>query len=216
MKQVGALARLVLWAGCLASVIESMATPSGDPCDFSGLDMEDMVNTIVRRLPSRYTPPALHELEFTSGIFGRPIYHNMDKLETFSPVVGFCRDGLKLIQVDLVNTVGLLHMVTPWRTCGGKNGTIDVDIRARVTVTFEVADPMVITNPTLNESPVTLHGVPQPVFVETESVRVKGAGEVFDTVASVLGRLVPGIFEEKAEELVTYRLRDVLNEIVRT
>ncbi|XP_077552027.1 uncharacterized protein LOC144166387 [Haemaphysalis longicornis] len=217
MKRRGILARLLLWAACLAAVNESMAAASGDPCDFSGLDMEDMVKTIFLRLPSRYTQHNSHEEEFVSGFYvGPTVYHNMDKLETFGPVVGFCRDGLKLMQVDVANTMALLHVVIPWRTCGGKNGTIDFYNSARVTVTFQVTDPTVITNQTLNESPMIHHGIPLPVFVTAESVRVKGAGEVVGAVASNLRILFQGIVNEIGEEMVTYRLRDALNEIGRS
>ncbi|XP_077552026.1 uncharacterized protein LOC144166385 [Haemaphysalis longicornis] len=217
MKQCGDLARLLLWAGCLAAVMESMATASGDPCDLSDVDKEDMVKTILRGLPSHHTQSNSHAQEVVSGFFVGPNeYKDMDKLETFTPVVGFCRDGLKLMQVDLVNTKGPLLLVIPWRTCGGKNGTIEVYFKARVTVTFKVADPTVITKQTLNESPMIHPDVPLPVFVDVVAVGLKGAGDVLGTVASVLGRLFQGLVKELGEEMVTYRLRDVLNEIGRT
>lgn len=217
MKQCGDLARLLLWAGCLAAVMEPMATASADSCDFSGMDKEDLVKTILRGLPSHHTQSNSHAQEVVSGFFVGPTeYKDMDKLETLTPVVGFCRDGLKLMQVDLVNTKGPLLVVIPWRTCGGKNGTIELYMRARVTVTFKVADPTVITNETLNESRMIHPDVPQPVFVEVGAFRLRGAGEVLGTVASVLGRLFQGIVKELGEEMVTYRLRDVLNEIGHT
>ncbi|KAH9374764.1 hypothetical protein HPB48_000192 [Haemaphysalis longicornis] len=197
--------------------IERGGVCRGDPCDLSDVDKEDMVKTILRGLPSHHTQSNSHAQEVVSGFFVGPNeYKDMDKLETFTPVVGFCRDGLKLMQVDLVNTKGPLLLVIPWRTCGGKNGTIEVYFKARVTVTFKVADPTVITKQTLKESPMIHPDVPLPVFVDVVAFGLKGAGDVLGTVASVLGRLFQGLVKELGEEMVTYRLRDVLNEIGRT
>lgn len=210
--KAGGFLEMVLLAGCLAAV--PTVTSLGNPCDFSGLDIDDMVKTIVQRLPSHHTPSFRKEEEVFSGFFlGPTTYNNMDKLETFSPVVGFCRDGLKLVQVDLLNSKAPLHVVMPWKTCAGKNGTVEIYTRARVTVTLKVVDPTIVTNETLGESPMVHHGIPQPVFVEVVSLRLKGAGEVLGTVASVLGRLFQSIVREFGEEMVTYGLRDVLNEI---
>lgn len=217
MKQGEALARLLLWAGSLAALNESVATASGDPCDFSGIDMEDMVKKILRRLPSHHTKSNGHVEEVVSGFFVGPTeYKNMDDLEMFSPVVGFCRDGFKLMQVDVLNTKAPLLVLIPWRTCGGKNGTIEVFTQARVTLTFRVVDPTVITNETRNESPMIHPDVPQLVYMSVGRLRLRGAGEVLGAVAMHLGKLFPGIIKELGHEMVTYILRDVLNEIGRT
>ncbi|XP_077552022.1 uncharacterized protein LOC144166381 [Haemaphysalis longicornis] len=173
MKQGEALARLLLWAGSLAALNESVATASGDPCDFSGIDMEDMVKTILLRLPSHHTQSNRHAEEVVSGFFVGPTeYKNMDDLEMFSPVVGFCRDGLKLMQVDVLNTKVPMLVLIPWRTCGGKNGTIEALTQARVTLTFRVVDPTVITNETRNESSMIHADVPQLVYMSVGRLRL--------------------------------------------
>lgn len=219
MKQAGVAVVVLLSAGFLSAVPQSGATSVGETCDFSGLDLEDMVQTLVGRLPSTYTPPNGKAEEIVSGLFVEPtVYKNMDKLHPITPVVGFCRDGLKLVQVDLANSNAPLHVVIPWRTCGGKNGTLETYNQARVTVTLKVADPGAdVTNQTLNESPMVHHGIPVAVDVQVGAVALRGAGEVLGTVVSVLGRLLfQGIARELGDEMVTYKLRDVVNEVGRS
>ncbi|XP_077551998.1 uncharacterized protein LOC144166347 [Haemaphysalis longicornis] len=216
MKQGGVVAVALLLSGGLVAV--PMERSSGDPCNFAGIDLEGFVKRIVGRLPPHHTQPDSAADEVVSGLFIEPItYKDMNNLQTFGPVVGFCRDGLKLVQFDLVSSNGPLHVVIPWRTCGGKNGTIGIYTKARVTVTFQIVDPSAdLTNQTLNESPMITHGIPEPVSVQTLAFSLKGAGEALQAVAPVIGWFFQGIAREFGEEMVTYRLRDVLNEIGRS
>lgn len=184
-------------------------------CDFSGLDLDGMVNTIADKIPEEYSQPNRKPEEVIPGLFlGTIVYVGLDNLRPYGAVQGFCRNGQKFAQVDLATTEGRLKAFMPWMTCAGKNGTIEGYANARVTVIFKVEVP------TLDERRNTATGSrlvqelrPQMVSLDDLHLRIRGAGEIVETAASILGKLIPQPQQDFWFEMMTWRLGNIVDEI---
>ncbi|KAH6927117.1 hypothetical protein HPB50_026899 [Hyalomma asiaticum] len=112
----------------------------GDDCDFSDVNAEQMVTNVLSNLPASYTEPDLKPEQLFLGIsLGPPSIKNADIFELYGPVSTYCRNGAKLVQVDIVADRPM-EFSAPWKICTGKEGTVGLYGTARVTVTFEVTD----------------------------------------------------------------------------
>ncbi|KAL1480503.1 hypothetical protein MTO96_050971 [Rhipicephalus appendiculatus] len=107
-------------------------------CDFSKINAEQMVRNIVGKLPSSYTDPEMRPEEIFLGItLGVPVLKGADIFKLYGPVSTYCRNGARLVQVDIVADYPI-DFSAPWKICSGKKGVVGIHGTARVTVTFEV------------------------------------------------------------------------------
>ncbi|XP_037576723.2 uncharacterized protein LOC119458939 [Dermacentor silvarum] len=186
-----------------------------DYCDFSGIDLYEKVNAVVNELPPEYSQPDRKPEEVIPGVFlGTIVYKGLDNLRPYGPVFSHCRNGTRLVQVDLATDDRLMEAFMPWKTCGGQQGSIRTYASARVTVTFKLVDTSTVEPSVKNQVKLDHHSGPTPVSVHAVSVYLRGAG---DTVASVVGsasKLFPQLPKEFWLDMVTWRLRTVLKEII--
>ncbi|KAL1442925.1 hypothetical protein MTO96_030553, partial [Rhipicephalus appendiculatus] len=113
-------------------------------CDFSGVDLERMVRDVLKHLPVTYAEHENWPEAFFAGLLSSSIiYTGFDKLKLSGPVVPYCRNGTRLVQVELATTGERTRLLPrlSWKTCNGLNGTFGTYTGARVTVTFEVVKP---------------------------------------------------------------------------
>ncbi|KAH6926742.1 hypothetical protein HPB50_021451 [Hyalomma asiaticum] len=243
-KMVTPLITVLMLVGIgLASAVPSPHMPTVG-CDFSGLDLDAMVNDIIEKLPSEYSTKGSKPGEVVSGLFLGPItFRGMDKLRPFGAVVGYCRNGTSLVQVDLATMSGMLEAVMPWKTCGGQKGTIETYTGARATIIFEnksthkhsQAEAFIVlwlhcvawlipcrsSTPVTRENPsgagpkLVYHSGPIPIYMDDVYVSLNGAGEFLRTTVAVLSKLFPQLPKEFWMDAIGDKLRRALEEASR-
>lgn len=205
--------RAVLFLLCfLLPYARPQTTSSAGTCDFSGLNLELMVTDVLSHLPVQYAEHEHWPEAFIAGFLSSSVvYTGFDKLKLFGPVVPYCKNGSRLVQVDLATSgEDQVSAWARWKTCNGLNGTFGTYTGARVTVTFEVVNP---TFPRRGGSvPVlTHHSGPRPVFIDKVSLFLDGAGDVLATVTAVVGKLFPQFSKEFWIYGLTTKLGNILS-----
>lgn len=211
----GVIAAVILLLACLTCVeLEDTMEISGS-CDFSDLDLNGMVNTIVNRLPQEYSLQHRQPQEVLPGLFlGSINYTGWNDLRPYGAVHGFCHKGQKFAQVDLATTSGRLKAVMPWMICARKNGTVEGYAKARVTVVFKVVEPALDQRSNSAAGSKLVYEL-QPELVSLDDMypRLTGAGEILETAATVLGKLLPQFQQDFWFHTVTWRLGNILHDI---
>lgn len=203
---------LLLCVGMVRAVTQFKTSPADESCDFSGLDLDRMVNDIVSQLPAEDSGPKRPFDEALPGLFvGSLVHTGFDKLRPYGPLLPYCRNGSRLVQVDLATTEDLLKVSVPWKTCAGQKGTAETTTGARVTVTFEVA--RLTGKEGSTGATLVHHSGPTPVAVESVSVYLRGAGDILGGAVTVVGKLFPQMPKEFWLDVLTYRLRAILRGI---
>ncbi|KAH7941650.1 hypothetical protein HPB49_015852 [Dermacentor silvarum] len=183
-------------------------------CDFSGLDLEKMVDNIFRRVPASYSTPRDKPLQIIPEItIDAPVIKGLDKFELYGPVFSYCRNGAKLVQVDIVFD-RLIELSATWKTCSGTEGVIGTYGTARVTVTFEVVNATREDGLQEKGMKLVLHGYPKAVGVDVVSVYIRGAEDadycdfsgidLYEKVNAVVNELPPEYSQpdRKPEEVI--------------
>uniref|UniRef100_A0A023GAW6 Putative secreted protein n=1 Tax=Amblyomma triste TaxID=251400 RepID=A0A023GAW6_AMBTT len=160
-------------------------------CDFSGIDLDREVENIVKMLPKTYRVDPTDEFSplFAGVDVGAVFLTGMDEIAHYGPVVPFCRKGIALVQVDLVN-LGAVKFSSPWRTCSGLTGNVSLRAEySRVTVHLVVRSRG--TGEKYLEVP---HEYPiMPVDTYGAEIIVEGLGEGGIYASSVLSKLFPSL-----------------------
>ncbi|XP_050037379.2 uncharacterized protein [Dermacentor andersoni] len=201
----------------LAVAVAQPTVISGDAkdCDFSSIDLYQKVDAIVKELPPEYSQPNRKPEEVVPGIFlGTIVYKGLDKLRPYGPVFSYCRNGTRLVQVDLATDDRLMEAFMPWKTCGGQQGSIGTYARARVTVTFKLVDASAVEPSEKNQVTLDHHSGPTPVSVHVVAVYLRGAGDTIGSAVAITSKLFPQLPKEFWLDLVTRRLRNVLKEVL--
>nr|XP_050037378.1 uncharacterized protein LOC126534173 [Dermacentor andersoni] len=206
--------QVVLLAACAGIVIcVAQADELSEKCDFSDLDVEKMVDSIVRRLPQSYSTPGQKPEEIVLGItMDPPVLKGLDNFEPYGPLFSYCRKGAKLVQLDLV-TDRLMELSAAWKTCNGKEGVIGTYGTARVTVTFEVVNVTGEDNFQAKGKKLVLHSDPNPVDVSVVSVYIRGVGELLSNVVSASRLFLPKLPTELLTNEVRFRFRQILKDL---
>ncbi|XP_065306359.1 uncharacterized protein [Dermacentor albipictus] len=204
---------LMLVSVGMAAAVPLPYVPTGD-CDFSGLDLDAMVNDIMGKLPTEYSTKSAKPDEVVPGLYlGSIVLKGVDILRPYGAALGYCRNGTRLVQVDLATTHGPLAAIISWKTCGGQKGTIETYTGARVTVIFEVVDPHgEEAKSNGGAARLVHHSGPIPVHVDDAFVSLNGAGEFLGTAVAVLSKLIPQLPKEFWNDTVSYTLRNILKE----
>ncbi|XP_077551999.1 uncharacterized protein LOC144166348 [Haemaphysalis longicornis] len=189
----------------------NVSNAASDTCDFSGLDYDLMVNDVLSHLPVTYAEHEAAEDPVISGVFSRTIvYTGLEKLRPRGAVVSYCRNGSRLVQVDLATGDGEeIKAQVAWKICAGLNGTLGSTAGARATVIFEVVNPSSIYSrakgPTL-----THHSGPIPVFLDPVSMFLDGAGETAGQLVNIAGKLFPQLAREFWLYVMTTKVSSIL------
>lgn len=196
----------------VGAIPQLKTSPADASCDFSGLDLDEMVNGVVIQLPAEDSGPKRPPEEVIPGLFlGSVVHAGLDKLRPYGPLLPYCRNGSRFVQVDLAPTEGQLKVWLPWKTCAGQKGTIETTTGARVTVTFEVVRPT--ENEGSTHAILVHHSGPTPVIVEPVTVYLRGAGDILGTAFTVVGKLFPQLPKEFWLDVLSSRLRALLRSI---
>lgn len=214
----GVIGAVILMSARMTSAAPQETKGSSESCDYSGMDLDRMVNTVIDKLPEEYSQPDRKPQEVVPGLFlGTIVYLGLNNLRPYGPVHRYCHNGQTFAQVDLATTDGRLKAFMPWMTCAGKNGSIEGYAKARVTVIFKVVDPTLDERRNSATGSSLLKGLrPQLVSLDDLYIRLRGAGDILETAASIFGKLFPQLQQDFWFELVTWRLENVLYEITAT
>ncbi|XP_070386011.1 uncharacterized protein [Dermacentor albipictus] len=211
--QAGLLAACAGIVICVAQADEL----SGDAkdCDFSGIDLYQKVDAVVKELPPEFSQPDQKLGEVIPGVFlGTIVYKGLDNFRPYGPVFSYCRNGTRLVQVDLATDDHLMEAFMPWKTCGGQQGSIGTFARARVTVTFKLVDASAVETSEKNQVTLDYHSRPTPVSVHDVSVYLRGAGDTMGRAAAITSKLFPQLPKEFWVDMATKRLSTVLKEVI--
>lgn len=206
--------QLVLLAACTGMLIcFARAEESSDRCDFSGLELEKMVDNVFRHLPASHTSPRDKPQRIIPEItIDPPVIKGLDNFEPYGPVFSYCRNGAKLVQVDIASD-RLIELSAAWKTCSGKDGVIGTYGTARVTVTFEVVNATREDGLQEKGMKLVLHGYPKAVGVNVVSVYIRGAGELLGNFVEASRIFLPKLPMELLTDVVTFRLRQIVKDL---
>lgn len=199
-----------------ALILLSVLIPaSTGACSFDGLDVDRLVEDVIRRLPRDYSEPgAATPLDLVPGFItvDAASYSGFDLLRPFGPLHLYCRDGTRMIQLDLMAPDTTLKITRPLKACSGKTGSIISTAGARVTVTFKVVNA---TNPmSENDSSgasLVNVDVPAPVSISSINMSLQGGGEVPEAAFALAWRLFPAVAAEVWQDVLKWRLYGLLN-----
>ncbi|XP_077552056.1 uncharacterized protein LOC144166406 [Haemaphysalis longicornis] len=190
---------------------------STSTCSFEGLDVERLLNEVIKQLPHNYSEPgAAAPLDLVPGFITVEAarYSGFDLLRPFGPLHLYCRNETRMVQLDLMAPETALKITRPWKTCYGKTGVIISTAGARVTVTFKVVNA---TNP-ISENDASGSflmnaDVPAPVSINSINMYLQGGGEVPEVAFSLAWRLFPGGATEVWHDVLKWRLYSLLNNL---
>lgn len=209
----------VVCAAVVQAALQNHTTSSADGCDFSGLDLENTVRGMLDRFPVEYDLEKGEEPSVVvSGVsLYNPIYTGLDKLDPQGPVKGFCRNGTRLVHVELATSGGnMLKVFIPWSTCDGERGVLQMSARVRFTLTLEVIPASDARLPSPTAPKLVLRNGPVPLFVDPVDVLIQDAGEVLRFIVLYLAKLFPQLPRQYWMYLFNYGLRDAIKNSVES
>ncbi|KAL1415332.1 hypothetical protein MTO96_029603 [Rhipicephalus appendiculatus] len=113
---------LVAFSSFALGTVEAVSAQ--DKCDFSDVDAEQMVENVLRKLPYSYTVADMKPEEIFLGITLDPFQlQGANIFKLYGPVSSYCRDGARLVQVDIVADRPV-DFFAPWKICSGKEGRL--------------------------------------------------------------------------------------------
>ncbi|KAH6927120.1 hypothetical protein HPB50_027079 [Hyalomma asiaticum] len=165
---------------------------SSSKCDFSVVDLDDVVEGILAALPKNYTLTEEKYVPIVAGLeVGTVTAAGLNKIKRYGAVQAFCVRGQRFLQVDFINDADVAFYV-PWRTCSGDKGLVIMYAEfSRLTVLLRVdrggfAEKYVVRyeGPTV---PVHTHGVH---FI------IEGAGTPGRLLGGMISRVLPSYTHE--------------------
>ncbi|KAK8780014.1 hypothetical protein V5799_018645 [Amblyomma americanum] len=136
-----------------------------------------MIDSFVTQLPVEHTDPQYERYELLPGVSvgGFALYSGLNNLRPFGPVLAYCRDGSRFVQVDLAMSRGFVRFTLPWFSGNEARGATGLIASVKVTITFEV---------------ITLqHARSAMRFLKRFAVRSNGGGQHMTLVAKSIGML---------------------------
>uniref|UniRef100_L7M8N5 Putative metastriate one of each protein family n=1 Tax=Rhipicephalus pulchellus TaxID=72859 RepID=L7M8N5_RHIPC len=176
----------------LSSTHAAMFYKTGAPCDFTDVNIDDEVfSRLIAKLPEGMEsgPQGYHKFIFAGLETGGLTVHGLSKMRRFGPVIPFCTNGSRMVQVDLYSG-GDMRLSSPWKSCSGNEGHITIQASfTRFTFQFRVVES-------------TVAGVKLefdralPVVAQGVRISVDGAGHAARAAFEILSALLPGFMEE--------------------
>ncbi|XP_037274805.2 uncharacterized protein LOC119167438 [Rhipicephalus microplus] len=174
----------------LSSTRAAMFPKTGAPCDFTDVTVDDEVlSRLIAKLPEGMeSGPQDYRPIFPGLQVGGITVHGLSKLRQFGPVIPYCTNGSRMIQVEIYSD-GEAHFLAPWKTCSGDSGHIKFDASlTRFTFQFRVTES-------------TAAGVKLefdralPVVTQGVRIFVDGAAPAIRATIEVLSALLPAFTE---------------------
>ncbi|XP_049526758.1 uncharacterized protein LOC125946791 [Dermacentor silvarum] len=174
---------------CLAVSVAGFAyeTESVD-CDFTGIDVDAAISRMLSKIP-KYEEriSETYRMSFAGIKFFGVNTTGMNKLSLYGPAIPYCINGTRMIQVDLVND-GDVVVSWPWKTCEGREGTID--LKADVS---RFTTQLRVTATGFNDVSFSHDGPVLPVTAENIVLKINGAGLAPTVVTEYLSMVFPAV-----------------------
>lgn len=172
----------------LSWVVITVSTPYGEDCDFTDLDLDDALTTVITELSQYRGNRDTIESYLRLVKINCCNVSGVESLRQYGPLLPYCVNGTRKLQVDLVND-RLLEVAMKWLTYTGTQGTLVVGARlARLTVQLQVVQEPSGSRFVLKlEEPI--------VLVESENTYadVYDAGEIAGAATALWSRLLPSV-----------------------
>ncbi|KAL1418058.1 hypothetical protein MTO96_026335 [Rhipicephalus appendiculatus] len=163
-------------------------TDTGDSvsCDFTGLDLDTSISRFLAKIPVNEDRLGPSDKGTFAGIEFLGInVTGMNKLSRYGPVIPYCINGTRMVQVELVNK-GDVTISFPWKSCAGLRGTID--FKAYIT---RFTTQLRVKEHGLGDVRFSHEGPLYPVSTENINLRVRGAGTFAMLASDYLSLIFP-------------------------
>ncbi|KAH6927128.1 hypothetical protein HPB50_027087 [Hyalomma asiaticum] len=196
VKYLAALACLAISVSGFAYKTDSLNSLD---CDFTGIDMDAAISRMTARLPQyEFKGNKPYRSEFAGIKFLGVNVTGVDRLRRYGPIIPYCINGTRMVQVDLVNDADVMFTV-PWEFCDGTKGTINLMADfSRFTTQLRIRG----NGP--DEVSLSHEGPMYPVTTEAIKVRVTGAGQFAMMASNTLSMLFPAMLRELWNEQFFY------------
>lgn len=183
---------------------------SGSSCDFSSVSVEDAIDKLIAQFPEyEIIGPEKYYPVFAGFEISGSNVSGFHKLHQYGPVMPYCRNGTRLVQVDFIN-FGDVLIATPWKHCSGHQGTFSLrSMLSRFTVQFHVG-----LSDEDGETKLSYNGFTIPVTTENIQAEVDGAGRNVNVVAGVLAMMFPEVTKEMWNQKFYFPLSEVIYRVL--
>ncbi|XP_037499593.1 uncharacterized protein LOC119373615 [Rhipicephalus sanguineus] len=160
--------------------------------------LERATRRLITALPETFPFPGDEEAPVVPGLFAGPSsLLGLNHLRVLKPYRVYCEESnygeaKKMVSVDFTTNQNKgLALNFPWRYCGGKSGTVKLDLRKiRFTVIFEVVNKA-------DEEEVTLRAVElHPVWMEDIVPYVEGLGSFGAQAGVAFSKIFPQVLRD--------------------
>nr|XP_037274755.1 uncharacterized protein LOC119167386 [Rhipicephalus microplus] len=193
------------------SLMVGLAASIPEKCRIPDEDLEVLTERFLAQMPNEYifrrgSNNSSKGNEVLPGITtGETTLTGLSHLERYGTLRVYCKNAKPRVDVSLVSRAPLKISI-PWKYCGGKSGVVATHANhVKVCINFEVDEV---------ENNVTLRPVRvSPKWIETLDVKVEGAGDTVQTVASILGKIMSAFVKDFWIENLPWRMHKVLEQI---
>ncbi|XP_037499879.1 uncharacterized protein LOC119373894 [Rhipicephalus sanguineus] len=194
---------------CLVVVVA--ATPKNESCDFSGIDLDYAVSSVLTQLPNDHPigltgfTPLLPVIDI-----GFKQFNGFNKMTRYGPLVPYCVDGKYMAQVDLINSEDI-SMSAHWKACSGQEGEVILrNSLTRFTVQFRV-----VLHPVARAYRLEFEDAVVPVISAYPYVVIEGAGREVRGASMWLSKIFPAVTQNIWNDLFTKHFSVALRDAAR-
>ncbi|XP_077513711.1 uncharacterized protein LOC144124728 [Amblyomma americanum] len=196
MRTVGALL-------LCAAIVNAQERGRFGTCTFPGVDLEPVVDALLKRLPESYNLADAVPRDVLPGLrVGNTTLVGLSKLELQGAPRLFCRRGKAMLEIS---THGFAQFSAPWRYCGGKSGKLTT------------ASPYVTMDMLFEVNSATGDLVAVNVWLtwlEGAFFLLEGINDAVDMgVSVVMSKLLPEVIRDFWVEALAFNVRGILKEI---
>uniref|UniRef100_A0A6M2E697 Putative conserved secreted protein n=1 Tax=Amblyomma tuberculatum TaxID=48802 RepID=A0A6M2E697_9ACAR len=186
-----------------AAVVSGQERARFGTCTFPGVDLEPIVDDLLKRLPESYNLADAVDRDVLPGLrVGNTTLVGLSKLKVHGAPRLFCRRGKAMLEIS---THGFARFSAPWRHCGGKSGNVST------------ASPYVTLNMLFEVNDATGALVTVDVWLtwlEGTFSMLEGVDRAVDMgVSIVLTKLLPAVVRDFWVEALAWNTRSILKQI---
>ncbi|KAK8780012.1 hypothetical protein V5799_018646 [Amblyomma americanum] len=174
-----------------------------------------MIDSFVTQLPVEHTDPQYERYELLPGVSvgGFALYSGLNNLRPFGPVLAYCRDGSRFVQVDLAMSRGFVRFTLPWFSGNEARGATGLIASVKVTITFEIQNVADKAGSGSLQPKLVLHDGTMPVSLEDVYVFLERTDTFLDRAAPVIGKLFSGLSKDAFLYLAKPGMREIFKNI---
>uniref|UniRef100_A0A131Z0T9 Metastriate one of each protein family n=1 Tax=Rhipicephalus appendiculatus TaxID=34631 RepID=A0A131Z0T9_RHIAP len=199
-------------AGLFVCLLAATVVAIPEKCHIPDEDWEELVDQFLAKVPNEYTFPGPNEAtkhnEVLAGFtVGDMTLSGLSYLKRYGTVRVYCKNGKPHVDIAM-GSQAPVKMSIPWKYCGGKTGLLGTQANhVKICIGFDVVE---------DGGKVALKPVRvSPKWIESMDIKVDGAGEVVNTVAYLMGKLMPAFVKDFWIENLPWRMHKMLEQITK-